>query len=180
MAPASFIDSFAGNVNQVALINQDVAKFSNTRGYQTKYSSVSCEETLDANLNAENPVTVLACTTSNSTAQNCSRPADQVSLTFLPNSDLVFVKDACESRLKKYVTTQEFDNVVTLVSEQKTYQAKHQKFRGTNIDDSPDLKLNSFDKTLTLTGVTSIAKAAFSTVPRYYHRYRLRLQCAEV
>lgn len=180
MAPASYTAPFVGDVNQVALVNQDVAKFSNTRGYDSGYKSVSCEEALDADLNAEDPVKVLACSTGDFVSTSCPRPAEQVTLTFLSNSDLVFVKDACESRLKKYVITQEFDGVFTLVSEQKAYQAKHQVFRGTSIDDAPDLKFNSFGKTLTLNGFTSLKKAAFASVPTYYHSYRLRLQCAEV
>ena len=179
MAPVSYTSAFAGEVNQVALVNQDVAKFSDARGYDTGSKSVSCEETLDADLNAENPVKLLACTTSKYVPTNCPRPSDQVSLTFLSDSDLVFVKDSCESRLKKYVTTQEFDGVYTLVSEQKVYQSKHQVFRGTAIDDSPDLKFSSYEKTLALTGFTSLKKAAFASVPSYYHNYRLKLQCIE-
>lgn len=182
MAPSSYSATFAGGVNEVALVNRHIAKFSNSKGYQGEWGSerLSCEETLDAELNPEDPVLLQVCTLPpSSVTPNCPRPSDQVSLTFLSDSEVVFVKDACESQLRKYLITQEFDRVFTLVSEQKYYQDKHQKWAGTKRDDSPDLKFNTYDRTLSLSGSTYIRRAGFSTVPYYFHEYRLKLQCAE-
>ena len=173
MAPFQYATSFAGDTNEVGLINNDIAKFSNSRGYGV---GLSCEETLDEELNSEDPVTLFACITVGGVPPKCEKPADQVSLTFLSGSDTVFVKDACDSRLKKYIVSQEFDGVRTLVSEQKAYQREHQVFRGTNVDDSPDLKLNSNEKTLAFAGYTTM----ISGYTPYYHNYRLELKCSEV
>ena len=91
------------DTNEVGLINNDIAKFSNSRGYGV---GLSCEETLDEELNSEDPVTLFACITVGGVPPKCEKPADQVSLTFLSGSDTVFVKDACDSRLKKYIVSQ--------------------------------------------------------------------------
>lgn len=171
MAPYPHAASFAAEQNQIGLVDLDIAKFSNIGAYSVP---LNCEETIDPELDPENPVTLFACNSAGAPFKRCKNPSDTIALTFISDTDKLFVRDACESRLKKYVVAQEFDGVRTLVSEQKSYQQQHQVFKGTNVEDSADLKFNTNDKTLSLAGFTTVRRG----FRNFYHPYRLRLECA--
>jgi len=171
MSPAGYTSHFWRDENQVGLVDLGVAKFSDVRGYHS--SPGHCEETLVHELNPADPVRVLTCSSKGAGFVNCRTPQNNITLTFIEDSNTAYVKDVCESRLRKYLVTQNFDGARTMISEQKKYQEDHQIFHGTAIDDAPALKFHTHDKTLVVNGFSRLTKG----YSNFYHNYVLRLQC---
>jgi len=170
-SPAQAHGFFKGETNIVPFFSADIAKY----GMVNSYDGVrlNCKREIVENIGEVPLCTALS---SENSAGYCKKPNPTFTLKRgLPNGDIYYIKNRCDSKLQKFKNTSSFDGVLTLLDEKFSYQIQHQIFKGTHINSEPSITFDTHTGDMSIDGILIMPGSWGGT---FYATYKLTTVCS--